>query len=80
MRIKVGHRAGVVVQAMPEFEDVAALADGAGVPAARVLGAAHAAAARAGLVAGAAWGGGGTGTPDDHPAAHEPAPEQSPER
>lgn len=57
VRVKVGHRAGVVVQAMPEFEDVASLA-GAGadaVPVAQVLAAAHSAAAAAGLVPGAAW-------------------------
>ncbi|WP_258723487.1 nickel pincer cofactor biosynthesis protein LarC [Cellulomonas sp. NS3] len=57
VRIKVGHRAGLVVQAMPEFEDVAALADATGVPAARVLADAHAAAEAAGLVAGASWDG-----------------------
>ncbi|MGW6130049.1 nickel pincer cofactor biosynthesis protein LarC [Cellulomonas sp. NPDC055163] len=81
VRIKVGHRAGVVVQAMPEFEDVAALADAAGVPHARVLGAAHAAAARAGVVAGAAWDGSGEGiATDDRPAADEPSAEESPGR
>lgn len=72
VRIKVGHRAGVVVQAMPEFEDVAALADAAGVPAARVLGAAHAAAEVAGLVAGAAWDGSRRGVvPADRPGTDD---------
>ncbi|GEA89076.1 nickel pincer cofactor biosynthesis protein LarC [Cellulomonas cellasea] len=55
VRIKVGHRGGVVVQAMPEFEDVAALADATGVPVAQVLTAAHAAAAGARLLAGVPW-------------------------
>ena len=57
VRIKVGHRGGRVVQAMPEFADVVALAAASGRPAADVLVLAHAAAVGAGLVAGAPWAG-----------------------
>jgi uncharacterized protein (TIGR00299 family) protein len=60
VRIKVGHRDGRVVRAMPEFDDVAAVAAGRGVPAAQVLAQAHAAAAAAGVVQGAAWAPGTT--------------------
>lgn len=52
--IKIGHRAGVVVVAMPEFEDAAARAVEFGVPVRVLLDAARAAAHAAGLVAGAA--------------------------
>ena len=55
VRVKIGHRAGRVVQVMPEFADVVALADGTGRPAADLLVLAHAAAVQAGLVAGAPW-------------------------
>ena len=55
VRVKVGHRAGQVVQAMPEFTDVVALAAAGGRPVADVLVLAHAAAVQAGLVAGAPW-------------------------
>jgi uncharacterized protein (TIGR00299 family) protein len=55
VRIKVGHRDGVLVQAMPEFEDVLALARARGAAAQDVLLAAHAAAVAAGLGPGAAW-------------------------
>ncbi|MFS0698384.1 nickel pincer cofactor biosynthesis protein LarC [Cellulomonas sp. 179-A 4D5 NHS] len=76
VRIKVGHRAGVVVQAMPEFEDVAALASASDVPAARVLEAAHSAAAAAGLVAGASWDGSRAGVaPADRAGADGSASE-----
>lgn len=63
VRIKVGHRGGAVVQAMPEFADVAALAADLGRPVADVLVLAHAAAVDAGLVAGAPWPAEGTSTP-----------------
>jgi hypothetical protein len=46
---------------MPEFDDVVAAATGAGVPTGDLLARAHAAAARAGLVPGAAWPVGPTG-------------------
>jgi len=55
VRVKVGHRAGRIVRAMPEFADVVALAATAGQPAAGMLVLAHAAAVQAGLVAGAPW-------------------------
>ena len=55
VRVKVGHRGGVVVQAMPEFDDVVALAAASGLPVARVLRAAHAAADAVGVVEGARW-------------------------
>ncbi|WP_255491527.1 MULTISPECIES: nickel pincer cofactor biosynthesis protein LarC [unclassified Actinotalea] len=55
VRVKVGHRDGRVLQAMPEFDDVVALAHGSGRPVAVVLAAARAAAHAAGLVAGASW-------------------------
>jgi uncharacterized protein (TIGR00299 family) protein len=52
VRVKVGHRDGVVVHATPEFEDVAALAASSGRAVRDVLDAAIAAAAEAGLTAG----------------------------
>ncbi|GIF00873.1 nickel pincer cofactor biosynthesis protein LarC [Paractinoplanes rishiriensis] len=51
--IKVGHRRGVIVQVMPEFDQVAALARRLGRPERQVLAEASAAAAAAGLVIGA---------------------------
>jgi uncharacterized protein (TIGR00299 family) protein len=51
--VKVGHRHGVIVQVMPEFEEVAALARRLGRPERQVLAEAAAAAATAGLVVGA---------------------------
>ncbi len=53
VRIKLGLREGEVLQAMPELADVAALAEREGRAVADVLTLAHAAAVRAGLVAGA---------------------------
>ncbi|MFF5296504.1 nickel pincer cofactor biosynthesis protein LarC [Paractinoplanes globisporus] len=50
--VKLGHRDGVLVQVMPEFEDVAALARREGRPERLVLQEAQAAAAAAGLVVG----------------------------
>jgi uncharacterized protein (DUF111 family) len=55
VRVKVGHRGGAVVQAMPEFTDVAALAARGGRPVVDVLELARAAAVDAGLVPGAPW-------------------------
>ncbi|WNB87215.1 nickel pincer cofactor biosynthesis protein LarC [Cellulomonas sp. ATA003] len=55
IRIKVGHRAGRVVQAMPEFDDVGAVARRTGLPSRVVLDRARAAATTAGLEPGAAW-------------------------
>ncbi|GAA2719069.1 nickel pincer cofactor biosynthesis protein LarC [Cellulomonas aerilata] len=55
VRVKVGHRAGRVVQATPEFGDVAALAADRGVPVRQVLAQAQAAATAAGVVQGAPW-------------------------
>ena len=52
--VKVAHRAGVIVSATPEFEDVAALAAATGQPVRAVLARASAAAAQAGLESGAA--------------------------
>ncbi|HEX8347504.1 MAG TPA: nickel pincer cofactor biosynthesis protein LarC [Actinoplanes sp.] len=52
--VKVGHDRGVIVQVMPEFDDVAALARRLGRSERQVLAAAAAAAAAAGLVVGAA--------------------------
>jgi len=52
--VKVGHRDGVIVQVMPEFEHVAALAREQGRPERLVLRDAAAAAAAAGLTVGAA--------------------------
>lgn len=52
VRVKVGHRNGLVVQAMPEFDEVAALAAANGRPAADVLLDVRAAVHRAGLVPG----------------------------
>jgi hypothetical protein len=51
--VKVGHRGGVIVQVMPEFGDVAALARRLDRPERQVLAEAAAAAAAAGLVVGA---------------------------
>jgi pyridinium-3,5-bisthiocarboxylic acid mononucleotide nickel chelatase len=45
VRVKIGHRDGRVLQAMPEFDDVVAAAGVAGAPVAQVLDAARAAAA-----------------------------------
>jgi uncharacterized protein (TIGR00299 family) protein len=52
--VKVGHQGGVIVQVMPEFDDVAALARRLGRAERQVLAEAAAAAAAAGLVVGAA--------------------------
>lgn len=52
--VKIGHSGGVIVQVMPEFDDVAALARRLGRPERVMLGEALAAAAAAGLVVGAA--------------------------
>jgi uncharacterized protein (TIGR00299 family) protein len=52
--VKVGHRGGVIVQVMPEFDDVAAAARRLGRPERVVLQEAGAAAAAAGLIVGAA--------------------------
>jgi uncharacterized protein (TIGR00299 family) protein len=52
--VKVGHSRGVIVQVMPEFDDVAALAHRLGRPERQVLAEAAAAAAAAGIVVGAA--------------------------
>jgi uncharacterized protein (TIGR00299 family) protein len=51
--VKVGHHRGVIVQVMPEFDDVAALAGRLGRAERQVLAEAAAAAAAAGLVVGA---------------------------
>lgn len=55
LRVKIGHRHGRVVQAMPEFDDVLADARRTGRPVATVLAGAHAAAVAAGLVPGRPW-------------------------
>ncbi len=55
VQIKVAHRDGRIVNAMPEFEDVAAIARESGVAVGAVLADASAAAWSAGLVAGARW-------------------------
>ena len=55
VRVKVGHRGGEVVQAMPEFADVVELARQAGRPVLDVLSAAQTATVTAGLVPGAGW-------------------------
>lgn len=55
VRIKVGLRAGRILQATAEFEDAAELAGARGVPVRWVLDEATAAAAAAGLVPGAPW-------------------------
>lgn len=55
VRVKVGHRAGRVVQAMPEFDDVVGLARAEGRPVADVLDEARAAARAARLVPGSPW-------------------------
>lgn len=55
VRVKVGHRGGRVVQAMPEFDDVVALAEDAGEPVAVALVQARSAATSEHLVPGAAW-------------------------
>ena len=52
--VKIGHWSGVIVQVMPEFDDVAALAGRLGRPERLVLAESAAAAAAAGLVIGAA--------------------------
>jgi hypothetical protein len=52
--VKLGHRSGVIVQVMPEFDDVAVLARRLGRAERQVLAEAAAAAAAAGLVVGAA--------------------------
>jgi uncharacterized protein (DUF111 family) len=52
--VKVGHADGVIVQVMPEFDDVATLARRLGRPELQVLADAATAAAGAGLVVGAA--------------------------
>ncbi|GIF04912.1 nickel pincer cofactor biosynthesis protein LarC [Actinoplanes siamensis] len=51
--VKLGHAAGLIVQAMPEFEDVAALAAALGIAQRDALARATGAAAAAGLTAGA---------------------------
>ena len=51
--VKIGHAGGVIVQVMPEFEDVAALARATGTAERALLQAATAAAAAAGLIVGA---------------------------
>jgi hypothetical protein len=58
VRIKVAYQGGRIVNAMPEFEDVAALALASGAEAVIVLAEATDAARRAGLVVGARWEGG----------------------
>ncbi|MYS85137.1 nickel pincer cofactor biosynthesis protein LarC [Streptomyces sp. SID5474] len=55
IRIKIALRNGRIINAMPEFDDVAATARSAGVPVSRVLAEAGAAAHAAGLVAGESW-------------------------
>ena len=50
--VKISHQDGVIVQATPEFDDVAAVADRRGLPQADVLQQAIVAAALAGLAAG----------------------------
>ncbi|WP_307844883.1 nickel pincer cofactor biosynthesis protein LarC [Actinotalea solisilvae] len=55
VRVKVGHRAGRVLQAMPEFDDVVDLASRQGRPVADVLDEARGAARAAGLAPGAPW-------------------------
>ncbi|WP_298457167.1 nickel pincer cofactor biosynthesis protein LarC [uncultured Cellulomonas sp.] len=55
VRVKVGHRAGRIRQAMPEYDDVRAVAAATGLPVRQVLSAAHAGAAHAGLVVGGTW-------------------------
>jgi uncharacterized protein (DUF111 family) len=55
VRVKLGHRRGRLVQVTPEFEDVAALAQGRGLPVGEVLILAQSAAVAAGLVPGAPW-------------------------
>lgn len=54
--IKLGHAAGQIVQAMPEFEDIAALARALGITQREALARATQAAANAGLVIGAPQG------------------------
>jgi pyridinium-3,5-bisthiocarboxylic acid mononucleotide nickel chelatase len=55
VRVKVGLRAGRIVHATPEFEDVAAVAGARGVPVREVLDEAVAAAGSAGLRSGGTW-------------------------
>lgn len=50
--VKVGHQNGTIVQAMPEFADIAALAAATGRPQREILSGALAAATRAGLIPG----------------------------
>lgn len=64
VRIKVGHRDGRVLQVMPEFADVVALAAERGEPVADVLLVAQAAAPAAGIEPGAPW----PATPGENPA------------
>ena len=76
VRVKVAHANGVVVHATPEFDDVAALANGAGLPVRALLAAAVSAVERAGLVTGAALA--GSGAADDVVASRgEPWPDVS---
>jgi hypothetical protein len=53
--VKIGHVDGVIVQVMPEFEDVAATARATGRPERAILQEASAAATAAGLTVGAEW-------------------------
>jgi uncharacterized protein (DUF111 family) len=55
LRVKLGSRDGRLVQATPEFEDVAALARARALPVRQVLTLAQSAAVAAGLVPGAPW-------------------------
>lgn len=55
VRLKVAHAGDRVLNVMPEFDDVVELSHRRGLPVAAVLAEAHAAAAAAGIVAGAAW-------------------------
>lgn len=66
VRVKVALSEGVVVHATPEFDDVAALADRAGVPVRQMLAAAVAEVERAGLGSGRALG------PESHVGQDEP--------
>ena len=55
VRVKIACDGGRVINAMPEFDDVATLARSRSAPVAGVLAEAHAAIAAAGIVAGVAW-------------------------